>query len=158
MRDSTVLPQVVAVCISSGGIPKLRQSSVQVTAAGLAGDGHNHAKHNTPLQAVCLQDQEVLEDLRQEGFAVASGVIGENVTVRHLHVNRLPVGTILEFSGGVVLELTKERKPCYVLDAIGPRLKEVIIGRCGFYGKVVREGFINAGETIQVRTLHEAKD
>ena len=150
MREPILTPQVAAVCISGGGIPKLPQVSVPVTFAGLAGDGHHHAKHNNPLQAVCLQDLEILEDLTKEGFALKPGTTGENLTVRDLKVNHLGVGTILEFSGGVVLELTKERKPCYVLDAIDPRLKEAIAGRCGFYAKVLREGLIQAGESIEV--------
>ena len=151
MHEPILIPQVVAVCISGGGIPKLPQASVPVTFVGLAGDGHDHAKHNNPLQAVCLQDMEILEGLTREGFALKPGTTGENLTVRGLKVSHLGVGTILEFSGGVVLELTKERKPCYVLDAIDPRLKEVIAGRCGFYARVLREGLIQAGDIIQVR-------
>ena len=150
MHEPALVPQVAAVCISGGGIPKLPQASVPVTFAGLAGDGHDHAKHNTPLQAVCLQDIEVLDDLAKEGFRLKPGTTGENLTVRRLKVNHLEAGTILKFSGGVVLELTKERKPCYVLDAIDPRLKEVIAGRCGFYAKVLREGLIQAGDIIEV--------
>ncbi|MBI4309123.1 MAG: MOSC domain-containing protein [Candidatus Omnitrophica bacterium] len=153
MREPVQFPQVVAVCVSGGGIPKIPQASVPVMFAGLAGDGHNHAKHNTPLQAVCLQDEEILKQLGREGFSLDCGAIGENMTVRNLDVQKLPVGTVLEFSGGVVLELTKERKPCYVLDAIDPRLKEVIAGRCGFYAKVLREGSIQAGESIQVKEM-----
>jgi molybdopterin adenylyltransferase len=120
-----------------------------VSFAGIAGDGHNHAKHNSLLQAVSLQDAEVLEDLVKQGFKLKAGATGENLTVRHLMVNRLKVGTILEFPGGVVLELTKERKPCYVLDAIDPRLKEVIAGRCGFYARVLREGMVQSGDGIK---------
>jgi len=153
MREEILAPQVVAVCTSNGGIPKLPRSSVCVSFSGFAGDEHNHAKHNNFLQAVSLQDEEVLEDLIKEGFHLKAGTTGENLVVRHLRVNHLQVGTILEFAGGVILELTKERKPCYVLDAIDPRLKEVIACRCGFYAKVLREGLIAAGEIIQVKEI-----
>lgn len=156
MHKPVLIPQVAAVCISGGGIPKLPQTSATVTFVGLAGDGHDHAKHNSPLQAVCLQDLETLEDLTKEGFALKPGTTGENLTVRDLKVNHLGAGAILEFSGGVVLELTRERKPCYVLDAIDPRLKEVIAGRCGFYARVLREGLIQAGDIIQVRARQES--
>lgn len=144
-------PYVLSVNISPGGVPKLPVDSIRVTTAGLETDGHNHEKHCTPLQAVCLQDIEKLEELRAEGFDLNCGATGENLTVRYLSVNKLPVGTVLEFSGGVVLELTKVRKPCYVLDAIDPRLKEVIVGRCGLYAKVLKEGLLKKGETIRVR-------
>ena len=144
-------PYIFSVNISPGGIPKLPVDSISLTFAGLESDGHDHEKHRTPLQAVCLQDIEKLEELRAEGFDLNCGTTGENLTVRHLGVNQLAVGTILEFSGGVILELTKIRKPCYVLDAIDPRLKEVIVGRCGLYAKVLQEGIFKKGETIRVK-------
>ena len=148
MPEPTLIPRVVAVCTSRGGIPKYPHPFAEVSFTGLKNDGHNHAKHNNPLQAVCLQDEEILQQLRGAGFPLDCGTIGENVTVRHLHVRNLPVGTVLEFEGGVVLELTRERKPCYVLDAVHPRLQEAIAGRCGFYAQVLREGFIKVGATI----------
>lgn len=151
MHKEKTIPQVVAVCISSGGIPKQPRNLGCVSFAGLAGDEHNHPKHNHILQAICLQDEETMEDLIKEGFALKPGATGENLLVRHLGVNKLEIGVILEFSGGVILELTKIRKPCYVLDSIDPNLKEVIVGRCGFYAKVLREGIIEPSNTILVR-------
>ena len=142
--------QIIAINVSSGGIPKLPRSSSRVDVTGLQDDGHNHEKHRTPFQAVCLQDIEKLEELNREGYHLDPGTTGENLTVRGLNVNALPLGTILQFSNGVVLELTKVRKPCYVLDAVSPRLKEDIIGRCGTYAKVLREGTFIQGETITI--------
>ncbi len=143
---------VDGICISVGGIPKKGVSSVRIFLKGLEGDGHHHEKHNRPAQAVCFQDAEVLEELSREGFSLVSGTIGENLTVRNMNVQRMAVGTILKFSGGVVLQLTKERHPCYVLDAIDPHLKDAIKGRCGFYAQVLREGTLKVGETIRVKT------
>lgn len=150
-QTETHRPYVYSINISPGGIPKLPVESVQVTFLGLAGDGHNHEKHRTPLQAVSLQDIERLEEFHLEGYSLSAGATGENLTVRHLDVNSLPIGTVLEFSGGVVLELTKVRKPCYVLDAIDPQLKEAMTGRCGLYAKVLKEGFVQREEKIYVR-------
>src|SRR3989338_9949694 len=112
-----MLPRIISINISKGGIPKLPVSSVRLIASGLEGDGHNHDKHNTPLQAVCIQDLEKLEELSQGGYTLSPGKAGENLTVEDLHVNSLPFGTVLEFSGGVILEISKARKPCYVMDA-----------------------------------------
>lgn len=144
------MSQVVSINLSKGGIPKLPVESVRVTFDGLDGDGHNHEKHRTPFQAVCLQDIEKLEELNREGYALIPGSTGENLTVQGLNVNALPVGSLLHFANGVVLELTKIRKPCYVLDAIDARLKEDILGRCGLYAKVLSEGSFVRGETIHV--------
>ncbi|MHC4948134.1 MAG: MOSC domain-containing protein, partial [Planctomycetota bacterium] len=119
-------PTVVSVNVSSGGIPKHPIERGRVTEGGLEGDAHDHAKHDTPLQAISLIDLEDLDDLRGEGFDVYPGATGENITAAGLEVDELEVGDVLRFSGGVELELTKRRKPCFVLDAISPRLKEVI--------------------------------
>ena len=58
----------------------------------------------------------------------------------------MPLGTLLEFPSGLCLEITKVRKPCYVLDSIHPSLKEDIRGRCGLYAQVNRPGIIRVGD------------
>lgn len=143
-------PTIVSVNVSPGGIPKTPIDVGVVELGGLVGDGHDHDKHNTPVQAVCLIDIEDLDDLKAEGYDVYPGATGENVTCRNLDIDTLAVGDRLRFSGGVELELSKVRKPCYVLDAINPQLKQDIVGRCGFYGKVIAAGNMGAGETIEI--------
>lgn len=143
-------PTVVSVNISSGGIPKRPIEVGEVTIDGLVGDAHDHDKHTTPLQAICLIDLEDLDDLRAEGFDVYPGATGENLTVRGLQSDELEIGDRLRFSGGLELQITKLRKPCFVLDAIDPELKTTIKGRCGCYGKVITPGEIRPGETINV--------
>ena len=143
-------PIVVSISISPGGIPKLSVDEIRITFSGLSGDGHNHAKHCSSMQAVCLQDIELLEDVSREGIALSYGTIGENLTVRGLGVQNLSIGTGLEFEGGVVLEITKARMPCYVLDSIDVRLKEWMKDRCGMYAKVVREGIIKKNAAISI--------
>lgn len=145
---ASTTPTVLSINTSPGGIPKRPHESIEVTPSGLAGDGHNHEKHNNPLFAVSLIDVEDLDDLRDEGFDVYPGATGENVTVRGLDVDDLDIGDRLRFSGGVEVELTKKRKPCYVLDAISPELKKTIVGRCGFLAKVITPGKLATGETI----------
>lgn len=144
------MPRVLSVNISSGGIPKLPVNRIKVTAAGLEGDGHDHQKHYRPEQAVSLQDIEKLEELTEEGYPLMSGTTGENITFKGLSVNDLPIGTQLAFSGGLKIELTKVRKPCYVLDSIDPKLKEDIIERCGMYAKVITEGELSVNEEVEV--------
>ena len=143
-------PEVVAINISAGGIPKRSVPSVEVLLSGLRDDAHDHEKHNTPLQAVSLIDAEDLDDLRKEGFHVLPGATGENITVRNLQVDALSIGERLKFSGGVELEVTKVRQPCFVLDSIDPQLKKAIIGRCGILTKVVTPGHLTQGELIVV--------
>lgn len=149
MTTTQALAEVLAVNISSGGIPKLPIEVGHVTTDGLVGDGHNHDKHITPMQALCLIDVEDLDDLRADGFDVGPGATGENITCRGLSIDEMEIGDRLRFSGGVTVELTKRRKPCYVLDAISPELQDAIRGRCGFYASIITPGEIRAGETIE---------
>ena len=144
------VPTVVSVNISPGGIPKRPLDEVMVTERGLTGDGHNHDKHNTPIQAVSVIDVEDLDELRTEGFNVSPGATGENLTDRGLDVDALAVGDQLHFSGGLELVLTKVRHPCYVLDAIDPQLKGAIVGRCGYLAKVAKPAIVRPGESITV--------
>lgn len=145
-----MLPQIVSINISKGGIPKYPMDSVRVTFSGIEDDGHNHAKHYDPIQAICLQDMEQLQELSRHGYSLSPGVAGENLTVSNLNVNSLALGTVLQFFGGVVIEISKVRKPCYVMDAIHPQLKVDAVGRHGMYAKILREGVLSVGETIQV--------
>ncbi|MFH1276875.1 MAG: MOSC domain-containing protein [Candidatus Eisenbacteria bacterium] len=142
-------PRVLAVCVSPGGIPKIPVDRAVVGEEGLAGDGRDHEKHRKPSRAVLIQDEELLSELRADGYEVSWGSLGENLTVRDLHVQRMEAGRRLRFSGGLELELTEPRRPCYVLDAIDPKLKEVVVGRCGFMTRVVKPGVIRPGETIE---------
>ncbi len=140
---------LLAVNVSPGGIPKLPVDRVRATVVGLEGDGRDHAKHVKPSRALSIMDDELLAELRSEGYDVHPGVMGENLTVADLNVQAMEVGTVLGLSGGVVLELTEMRKPCFVLDPIDPTLKEVVVGRCGFMAKIVTEGVVQPGETIR---------
>jgi hypothetical protein len=54
---------------------------------------------------------------------------------RGQRVQKLALGTVLQI-GDVLLKLEQPRKPCYVLDAIDPRLKDAIVGRCGFMAQL----------------------
>lgn len=147
--------RLVAVCLSQGGIPKLPQPEVQVTVDGIVGDLHAHAKHNRPDRALSLLDVELLGQLTDEGFPLEPGAAGENLTIEGLNVQSLVEGQLLQ-AGDVLIRLEKPRKPCYVLDAIDPRLKEVIVGRCGFMASVVRGGTLRPGMTITVVPTNEA--
>ena len=162
-NNSTASPrsgsaEVVAVCISSGGVPKHPVPGAEVTVDGLDGDAHDHEKHCRPERAVSILDLELLEELETEGYAVGPGVIGENLTVRGLNVQQLSPGDRLVIEDGPVLELVAPRKPCFVLDAIHPQLQYAVVGRCGFMARVQRPGRLYAGQRIAVQTRPDAGD
>ena len=143
-------PTVISINVSKGGIPKLPIDSVKVTEKGLEGDGHNHEKHYRLSQAICLQDIEKLEELSIIGYPLSPGTAGENITVKNLDVNSLPIGTVLKFSNGLIIEITRVRPTCYVMDQIHPKLKEDANGCHGMYAKVLKEGRLKIGERIEI--------
>lgn len=143
---------LVSVNVSPGGIPKSPVEEARVTFDHLEGDGRDHKKHIKPTRAVSLLDMEIIEELRSEGFGVNPGSAGENLTVKGLNVQNMKPGTILRFSGGVEIELTESRKPCFVLDSIDPKFKDKVCKRIGFMARVKKTGVLKAGETIQVKS------
>ncbi len=145
------MPTVLSINVSSGGIPKLPIDSCAVTLDGLAGDGRDHDKHISRERAVSLIDREVLDQLTEEGYEVPWGAVGENLTVESLDVQSLEPDDRLAFSGGVVIELVEGRRPCFVLDPLGVELKKDIVGRCGYLARVITEGTIATGETIEIQ-------
>ncbi len=122
----------------------------RVTVEGLEGDEQGHSKHRKLSRALSLLDVEIIEQLKQEGYRVAPGVLGENLTIRGLHGRPLAPGMRLRFSSGVVIELTEARKPCFVLDAVHTDLKKTTIGRIGWMASVVTEGWLSPGENIEI--------
>ena len=145
---------MTAMSISPGGIPKTPVAFARVTINGIEGDGHAHTKHIKPTRALSLIDEEIIEILRQEGYPVFPGTMGENITVRHLNIQHLESGTRLVFSGGVVIELSELRKPCFVLGPIHPALEKETIGRIGYMASVITEGVMQVGETICIPALY----
>lgn len=142
--------QIVSINISPGGIPKKPVEQCNVTFAGLETDWHDHEKHCSPEFAVSLFDVEDLNDLAREGFDVYPGATGENVTVQNMNVDALEIGDRLRFPTGLEIEITKRRKPCFVLDPISPELKMNCVGRCGMLAKVITPGELRVGDTIEV--------
>lgn len=153
-RECSRRPSVVAVCVSGGGIPKRPLAFVNLTAAGIEGDGHAHAKHVRPDRAISIFDLEILRDLVEEGFPLSPGAAGENLCAENLRVQDLEPGTLLQI-GDVLLRLEEPRKPCYVLDAIHPQLKMAMLGRCGYMASVLRGGTIEPGMTIRPIRMEE---
>lgn len=147
---------LTAINVSEGGIPKCPVPKVEVTASGLVGDGHAHRKHLKPSRGVSLLDAEVIEGLRRDGYPVGPGVLGENLTLANLNAQGLDAGTRLQFEGGVEIELTELRKPCFVLDAVDARLKVRTVGQLGWLAQVSRPGWLTAGESVVVTGIAPA--
>jgi MOSC domain-containing protein YiiM len=106
---------------------------------GLGVDGDIHSgekvKHrsrierdpNQPnLRQVHLIHAELHDELREKGFDVSAGQMGENVTTRGVDLLHLPTGTRLHLGKEAVVEVTGLRNPCGQLNG----LQEGLLNEC----------------------------
>jgi molybdopterin-guanine dinucleotide biosynthesis protein A len=142
--------KVVSVNTSVGGIPKLPQKQVKTQTTHLEGDGRNHAKHDRPWRAVSLLSTEALVSGHFHKYGLKPGEMGENLSIEGLEVQNLDPGALLHFSGGVIIEITEPRTPCYVLDALSPTIQEEAWEHCGVMGRIIQDGVLSPGETVTV--------
>lgn len=151
---------------------KVGQSSITVVAGlGVEGDAHQGArvKHRSRvardpdqpnLRQMHLMAAELLDEAVDNGFAVAPGDLGENVTTEGLDLVQLPAGSTARIGDDVVIALTGLRNPCVQIDAFAEGLQSMMLGRrddgsllrrAGVMSVVVVGGEIRVGDPIAVR-------
>jgi MOSC domain-containing protein YiiM len=147
---------VTAVSRAAGHVfSKDTEESIRLLA-GLGGEGDAHAggtvKHRSRvrrdptqpnLRQVHLIHAELHDELRERGFDVAAGQMGENVTTRGVDLLALPTGARLRLGGEAVVEVTGLRNPCGQLDAFRPGLMAAVLDR-GADGELVRKAAVMA--------------
>jgi len=111
------------------------------------------------LRQVHLIHGELHEELRAQGFDVAPGVMGENVTTRGVDLLELPTGTRLRLGRDAVVEVTGLRNPCVQLDSVQKGLMAAVLDRddegnlvrkAGVMAVVLTSGHVRPGDPIAV--------
>ena len=156
--------RVVQINISPGGLPKLpiQQPESIVHRLGIEGDAVAHPQfHGGPRQALLLITEEGIEELKQMGFPVYAGALGENITTRGLDRRQMRIGQRYRI-GEIIVELTKLRIPCNALDVYGAPIKGAVYDRRvkagdpkspawglgGFYASVETGGILRPHDII----------
>lgn len=141
-----------------------------VAGLGVAGDAHAGVtvKHRSRvakdpsqpnLRQVHLIHAELHDTLREQGFDLAAGQMGENVTTRGIDLLALPTGTRLRLGAAATVEVTGLRNPCYQLDSLRQGLMAAtldravdgrLIRKAGIMAIVLADGEVRAGDAIQV--------
>ncbi|MBP7565332.1 MAG: MOSC domain-containing protein [Burkholderiaceae bacterium] len=141
-----------------------------VEGLGVAGDAHSGATvkhrsrvarnpHQPNLRQVHLMHAELFDDLARQGFTVAPGQLGENITTRGLALLDLPEGTTLHIGSDAVVRLTGLRNPCHQIDGFQRGLMQAVLDRdadgqlvrkAGVMGVVLAGGLVRAGDAIRV--------
>jgi MOSC domain-containing protein YiiM len=166
-------PHVVSVSTSAiHAFSKDKTERIKLLAGlGVEGDAHcgvtvKHrsrvAKDPTQpnLRQVHLIHAELFEELAAQGFKLAPGQIGENITTRNLDLLALPVDTELHIGESAVIKLTGLRNPCEQLNQFQAGLTAAVLCRtpegtlvrkAGVMGVVVAGGFVQPSNAIIVR-------
>lgn len=153
---------ILQINISQGGVPKYAVVNAMVSPLGIEGDLHAHPGiHGGPLKALLLITSEGIEELREAGFSLFYGALGENITTRGLDRRAMRIGQRWRM-GQIVVELTKVRAPCSTIQVYGANIGNAIYdqevkagdsssprwGLSGFYASVVKAGPICVGDPI----------
>lgn len=141
-----------------------------VEGLGVEGDAHFGAtvQHRSRvrrdptqpnLRQVHLVHAELLDELAEAGFDVATGDVGENITTRGVDLLGSPRGTLLRLGPEAVVEVTGLRNPCVQLDRFADGLMRATLDRdadgrlvrkAGVMGVVVVGGVVRAGDPVSV--------
>jgi MOSC domain-containing protein YiiM len=158
-------------CSATHSFSKPNAGSIRLVAGlGVEGDAHQGVtvKHRSRvardptvpnLRQVHLMHAELFQELRQSGFAVSAGQMGENVTTSGVDLLGLPTGTRLHLGAEAVVEVTGLRNPCRQLDNFQPGLMAATLDRdpdgnlvrkAGIMGIVLAGGEVKEGDAIRV--------
>lgn len=141
-----------------------------VEGFGVTGDAHagatvqqrferrkNAAAPN--LRQVHLIHGELFDEVASDGFVVAPGELGENVTTRGLDLLALPESTVLRLGEHAAVRLTGLRSPCVQIDRAFPGLMKRLLPRdatgtprpiVGVMSVVLVGGLVRTGDAIRV--------
>lgn len=151
---------------SKQAAPKIRL----LEGIGVEGDAHagttvQHRSRvardpSTPnLRQVHLIPAELFTELAADGFLVAAGELGENITTMDVDLLGLPVGTRLHV-GEASIVVTGLRNPCRQIDGLQSGLMKRVVFTdddglvrrlTGVMGIVSRGGMVRPGEEITVQ-------
>lgn len=141
---------------------------VLIQDRGVAGDAHSgrtvqHLSRvrrdptQPNLRQVHLLHRELLDELAAEGYAVAPGAMGENVTTAGVDLLGLPSDTRLQLGEEAVVRVTGLRNPCVQLEQLGAGLMRRLVfpgpsgdlvRLAGVMGVVEVGGVVRAGDSI----------
>jgi MOSC domain-containing protein YiiM len=166
------MSEVVSVSFRRGHhFSKTPSLSIRLLAGlGVDGDAHmgETVKHRSRvrrdptqpnLRQVHLIHTELFDELRDKGFDVKPGDLGENITTSDIDLLGLPTGTRLHIGASAVVEVTGLRNPCIQLDTFRKGLMAAtldknaagnLVRKAGVMSVVLAGGDVRPGDVINV--------
>ncbi len=140
------------------GLPKRPVASALVTESGMQGDFNlwrHERRRDDPDLALLIIPLETLWELNAEGWPVRPGDMGENITTLGVPYTAFAPGKVFR-AGDAEVRISKACDPCtnlyllpYVGDARGPAFVKTMVGRRGWYGRVVTPGRVATGDAVE---------
>ena len=165
-------PKVVAVHRSSSHTFSKFSCKTLTLLKGLGIEGDAHCgklmKHRSRLnqnpippnlRQVHFMHIELFTELKEKGFHVGPGEIGENITTSNVDLLNLPRGSKLHLGNSAVVEITGLRNPCNQLNGLKEGLLAAVldhdeegnlIRKAGIMGIVLEGGEVRPGDEIKV--------
>jgi MOSC domain-containing protein YiiM len=139
------------------GLPKKPVDSAFVSAAGVRGD-FNVYRHDEleddPDSALLIMPIETIRALNSEGWPIKPGDLGENFTTSGMPYDSFAVGKVFT-AGQVRFQVSRACDPCdnlfllpYVGPSKGPQFLKTMLGRRGWYARVLKEGRVGTQDQI----------
>jgi hypothetical protein len=172
-RTRTGVPVGVVIAVSRDETHSFTKPNVEsielVAGRGVKGDAHwgetvqhlvrvreDPTKPN--LRQIHLIHGELHDELKQQGFEIGPGDIGENITTRGIDLLSLPRGTLLHLGTEAMVEITGLRTPCKqierfragLLAAVSQDASGNLFFKSGIMGIVLKSGVVRAGDAIRV--------
>lgn len=114
-------------------------------------DREHHGGYDQAVYAYAREDSDWWQN--QLGILIDNGRFGENLTTSGLDVNSALIGEKWKI-GNVILEVSQPRIPCLTFAGFWKRptlIREFMAaGRSGTYLRIIQEGEITAGDTIEI--------
>jgi MOSC domain-containing protein YiiM len=145
---ATITGTIKAISLSENrGVAKKNVARAQLQCDhGLVGDAHAGSWH----RQVSLLAVEAIDRMAAQGARVAPGDFAENITTEGIDLDRLSLGSRLRLGATAELEITQLGKVCHGRCAVFQRVGDCVMPREGVFAKVVKPGWIAAGDRIEV--------
>ena len=113
---------------------------------GIVGDAHAGNWH----RQISMLAEESVDTMRAAcSIPLNAGVFAENINTIGIDLKHLPIGTHLRI-GETEVEVTQIGKECHNDCAIKQQVGRCVMPTEGIFVVVVREGFVRAGDEIEI--------
>jgi hypothetical protein len=122
------------------------QEARLVVGRGIEGD----LKGSSAARQLNIMAAGTVANLATEGFSAAPGMMGEQLLVADVEIDSLPAGTRIQIGASACIEVTEPRTGCSKFERYQGKRREEASGRLGQMARVVTEGTIRVGDSVQV--------